>query len=234
MLAASRASVATRPTRRMSRATSPMAAIVKTFRLTPDSRSTSARARWPPRIISHTQLQFGFMPASSNLRTVLMSPCRSAAANLAAGPTGRPSRERSRCRRRALVHARHVRANPSGVCAEPLNAAADKLFRHAGHFFLAIMSDAIIRRMPSSADRAGRKSMPWKAVLPARSAAAPRFGVTVPSGAAGPRAGRQPAIPKPQQQPTRPSTPLGPGGTPRRETGRWAAPPPGRPSEACA
>jgi hypothetical protein len=43
------------------------------------------------------------------------------------------------------MHARQVRASPSAVRAEPLNAAADNLFRQAGQVFLAIKARTIVR-----------------------------------------------------------------------------------------
>ena len=48
--------------------------------------------------------------------------------------------ERPRCRRRALVHARQVRASPSGELDEPLNATADNRLPQVGQVFLVIMS----------------------------------------------------------------------------------------------
>ncbi len=98
------------------------------------------RVRCPPRRVSQTQLQCGIIPASCNIRTALMSPCGSAAAKpeqLVVG-SGRPSFELSRSRRRALVHARQIRANPSGACAEPLNAASPRSLQHTGQVFLVI------------------------------------------------------------------------------------------------
>src|SRR5436189_5669418 len=76
-----------------------------------------------------------------------MSPCRSALASLAGAPTGsrRGFRDRSRWRRRVLVHARQVRASPSEVCAESLKAAADNAFPQSGQVFLATMSHAVAR-----------------------------------------------------------------------------------------
>src|SRR6059058_3921063 len=100
-------------------------------------------------MVSHTQPQCGFAPLRNNICTIFMSPCRRAAASLAAADAGlgRTPRERSRFRRRELVHARHIRASPSVVRAESLNAAVDNLFVQTGQAFLATMSRATIRRL---------------------------------------------------------------------------------------
>jgi hypothetical protein len=74
------------------------------------------------------------------------------------------------------VHARHLRAIPSLARAEPLKAATDKVFRHAGHVFLAIMSDAIIGRTIQLSGRAEARSNGSDRetiARPARSAARP-------------------------------------------------------------
>jgi hypothetical protein len=44
------------------------------------------------------------------------------------------------------MHARHVRAIPSGVFAEPLNAATDNVFPQEGQVFSVIMSWALVCR----------------------------------------------------------------------------------------
>jgi hypothetical protein len=90
-------------------------------------------------MVSHTQPQWGFSPARSSLRTVLMSPSRSGAANVARMLRGPFGAERDRCRRRILMHARHVRAIPSGDLAEPLNAVTDNVFPQEGQVFSVIM-----------------------------------------------------------------------------------------------
>jgi hypothetical protein len=96
-------------------------------------------------MVSHTQSQRGRGPPRVSCCTALMSPRRSACASFAGLPTGsrRCLVERSRCRRRALVHARHVRARPSLVRAESLKAALDNVFSHSGQVFLAIMFRAV-------------------------------------------------------------------------------------------
>jgi hypothetical protein len=70
-----------------------------------------------------------------------MSPSRSAFANAVdlAWARVRLAPERSRCLRRALVHARQMRASPSGDLADALNADADSRFSQAGQLFVAII-----------------------------------------------------------------------------------------------
>jgi hypothetical protein len=79
----------------------------------------------------------------TNDRTPSMSPRRSAAARFRAG-SWHSLRSASRCRRRALVHARQVFANPSDVRPEPLKAATDKLFRQRAHVFFSIMRNSLL------------------------------------------------------------------------------------------